>query len=63
MEKDREPPPFEAWAQEKIREYEMSCLTGNVAAALIRLGYASDSRVRMALNGLRRYRTPMESGF
>jgi len=52
LEKEREPPPFEAWAQEKIREYEMSCLTGNVAAALIRLGYASDGRVRRALKWL-----------
>ncbi len=50
--KQREPPPFEAWAQEKTREYEMSCLTGNVAAALIRLGYASDGRVGRALKWL-----------
>ena len=46
------PPPFEAWAQEKIRECEMSCLTGNVAAALIRLGYASDDRGRRTLKWL-----------
>ena len=51
-EKGREPPPFEAWAQEKIQEYEMACLTGNVAAALIKLGYASDGRVRKALKWL-----------
>ena len=52
LEKERENPRFEAWAQEKIREYEMSCLTGNVAAALIRLGYANDGRVRRALKWL-----------
>jgi len=44
--------PFEIWAKGKIREYEMSCLTGNVAASLIRLGYAEDDRVRKALNWL-----------
>ncbi len=39
-----------AWQQ--IREYEMSCLTGNVAASLIRLGYGDDDRVTKALNWL-----------
>lgn len=52
LKRGREPPPFEAWAKEKIREYEMSCLTGNVAASLIKLGYADDERVRRALNWL-----------
>lgn len=35
-----------------IHEYEMSCLTGNVAASLIRLGYGNDERVRKALEWL-----------
>lgn len=52
LEKGRIPPSFEAWAKEKIRENEMSCLTGNVAVALIMLGYASDDRVGRALNWL-----------
>ncbi len=52
LKRGKEPPPFGAWAKEKIREYEMSCLTGNVAASLIRLGYAEDGRVRRALNWL-----------
>ncbi len=52
LKRGKEPPPFGAWAEEKIREYEMSCLTGNVAASLIRLGYAEDGRVRRALNWL-----------
>ena len=52
VERERKPPLFEAWAKKKIREYEMSCLTGNVATALIRLGYASDDRVRRALRWL-----------
>jgi hypothetical protein len=46
------PEPFGTWAKAKIREEEMSCLTGNVAAALIRLGYATDPRVRRALGWL-----------
>jgi len=46
------PEPFATWAKGKIREEEMSCLTGNVAAALIRLGYAGDARVRRALDWL-----------
>ena len=48
----REPPPFESWAEEKIRENEMSCLTGNVAASLIRMGYVGDGRVKKALKWL-----------
>jgi len=48
----KKPPQFESWAGEKIREYEMSCLTGNVAASLIRLGYESDERVMKALEWL-----------
>ena len=47
-----EAPQFEVWAKEKIREYEMSCLTGNVVASLIKLGYAEDDRVRRALSWL-----------
>ena len=46
------PASFEKWTEGKIREYEMSCLTGNVAAALIRLGYARDDRVLAALRWL-----------
>jgi len=52
LKRRRELPPFETWTKEKIRENEMSCLTGNVAASLIRLGYAKDARVRRALNWL-----------
>ncbi len=46
------PPPMAGWVQERIREYEMSCLTGNVAAALLRLGYGGDDRVTRALRWL-----------
>ena len=43
---------FEKPSPEKIREYEFSCLTGNVAASLIRLGYGDDERVIKALEWL-----------
>lgn len=53
MEKrGKAPPPFEEWAPGEIRESEMSCLTGNVCASLIRMGYAEDPRVRRALQWL-----------
>jgi len=43
---------FEKPSPEKIREYEFSCLTGNVAASLIRLGYEGDERVMKAVEWL-----------
>lgn len=52
MRRGKNLPPFEQWAEERIRESELSCLTGNVVLALIRLGYAGDGRVRRALNWL-----------
>ena len=52
LKRGGEPPPFEEWAPGRIREFEMSCLTGNVAASLIRMGYADDERVRRALGWL-----------
>jgi hypothetical protein len=52
LKRGKKPPLFDTWSRGKIREYEMSCLTGNVAASLIRLGYAEDARVGRALNWL-----------
>jgi len=52
LERRKKPPSFEIWAREKIRENEMSCLTGNLAASLIKLGYTSDKRVKRALKWL-----------
>ncbi len=52
LNRGREPPSFEVWAPEAVREGEMSCLTGNICAALIRLGYADDRRVHKALDWL-----------
>jgi prenyltransferase beta subunit len=51
LKKGREPPPFETFVRDTVRESELSCLTGNVAAALIRLGYC-DERVKRALKWL-----------
>ncbi len=34
------------------RESQLSCLTGNMVAALVRLGYENDSRVKRAVNWL-----------
>jgi len=42
----------EAWAQSLVTEHQYSCLTGNVCAALLRIGYLEDARVRKALNWL-----------
>jgi len=52
LERGKGIPPFDTWAEEKIREHEMSCLTGNVVASLIRLGYVTDDRVRKAFKWL-----------
>jgi hypothetical protein len=46
--KGKRPPLFESWARGKIRENEMSFLTGDVAASMIRLGNADDYRVKRA---------------
>ncbi len=47
-----EPHSEDQWIQEKIHEFQLACLTGNVCLALIRLGYASDRRVKKALKWL-----------
>jgi len=44
-------PPKE-YAVSIVHEHEYSCLTGNMATALIRLGYGRDARVRKALEWL-----------
>lgn len=40
------------WASSLVFEHQYSCLTGNMVAALIRLGYGDDSRVKRALEWL-----------
>lgn len=41
--------PKKKWVSQLIFEHQYSCLTGNMAAALMRLGYHNDSRVKKAL--------------
>ncbi|MFB0510050.1 MAG: prenyltransferase/squalene oxidase repeat-containing protein [bacterium] len=52
LKRGKKMPPFKEWASSLIREQQLSCLTGNMAAALIRLGYENDPRVKKALNWL-----------
>jgi hypothetical protein len=50
-EKGRKLPLPSEWASSKVFEHQYSCLTGNMAAALIRMGYL-DPRVERALEWL-----------
>jgi hypothetical protein len=52
VKKGKNMPPQDQWVAQQVFEGQMSCLTGNVVAALQRLGYASDSRVKRALDWL-----------
>ncbi|HEY4674578.1 MAG TPA: prenyltransferase/squalene oxidase repeat-containing protein [Candidatus Bathyarchaeia archaeon] len=45
-------PPKTEWTASTVFEHQYSCLTGNLAAALIRIGYAGDQRVKKALEWL-----------
>ena len=51
-DKGKELPPPKEWAPSKVFEHQYSCLTGNMAAALIRMGYLDDSRMWRALEWL-----------
>lgn len=48
-EKPSEP---STWAQSLVTEHQYSCLTGNLCAAMLRLSYGKDTRLRKALNWL-----------
>ena len=50
--KGRKMPSPSEWAASTVLEHQYSCLTGNIAAALIRMGYAYDPRVLKALEWL-----------
>jgi len=50
--KEKLQPSSESWAQSLVIEHQYSCLTGNVCAALLRIGYSTDPRVIKALNWL-----------
>jgi len=50
--KEKLQPTPEAYAQSLVTEHQYSCLTGNVCAAMLRMGYARDIRLEKALNWL-----------
>ncbi len=50
--KEKLQPEPGSWAKSLVTEHEYSCLTGNVCAAMLRMGYGEDSRVKKALNWL-----------
>lgn len=52
LRKGRRLPPREEWISTIMHEQQLSCLTGNMVAALVRLGYADDVRVKKALDWL-----------
>jgi len=52
LRRGREMPPRDEWVSSLISEGQLSCLTGNMVAALARLGYRNDPRVRRAAEWL-----------
>jgi hypothetical protein len=58
LQKGRRLLPFEEWASSLIFEQQISCLTGNIVAALLRLGYEGDPRLNRALDWLIRIQHP-----
>jgi len=52
LKRGKKLPPYEKWVFNIIFEQQLSCLTGNMVAALIRLGYENDSRVHKAIEWL-----------
>ena len=52
LKKGQKPPTEDQWTQEKVHDSQLTCLTGNVCLALVRLGYGSDRRVKRALRWL-----------
>ncbi len=51
-EKGKKLPLPNEWASSIVFEHQYSCLTGNMAAALVRIGYVNDQRVKRALEWL-----------
>jgi len=50
--KEKLQPEPETWAQSLVTEHQYSCLTGNLCAAMLRMGYNRDSRLKKALRWL-----------
>ncbi len=58
LKKGKRLPPRDEWVSSLIFEQQLSCLTGNMVAALIRLGYEGDSRVSKAVEWLVKIQNP-----
>ena len=52
LKRGKKLPPVEDWVSATVYEQQLSCLTGNMASALLRLGYGDDHRVQKALKWL-----------
>ncbi len=52
QQKGKKMSPKKSWVSAKVHEHQYSCLTGNMSAALIRIGFARDARVKKALQWL-----------
>jgi len=50
--KEKLQPDADSWTRTLVREHQYTCLTGNVCAAMLRMGYNGDPRLRKALNWL-----------
>jgi len=50
--KGKEPPEESAFVADLVHQMTLSCLTGNVVAALLRLGYGDDPRLWQAVDWL-----------
>lgn len=50
--KGKKLPPEDEWIKSNVFEHQYSCLTGNMVAALLRIGYMDDERVNRALEWL-----------
>ena len=50
--KEKLQPEPRSWAKSLVTEHQYSCLTGNLCAAMLRMGYGDDTRIKKALNWL-----------
>lgn len=51
-QRGKQPPPVDEFIADLLHQSVLSCLTGNVVAALLRLGYVDDPRVGRAVDWL-----------
>ena len=56
--KEKLQPEADAWAQLLVREHQYSCLTGNLCAAMLRVGYWGDTKLTKALDWLVKIQNP-----